>query len=285
MSTKETVLEAFNDAKADANALLEQIVVTPTMNPRRISSARELVEAANVAYMKMYRAYNRIVDLEDPTITGDDLEKLKGDLDDVKGTLHDSRTQLDDKSPTLQAAGPSDAPPPLNYSKSIENKMRLKVALDNLDLDLADLQEDVKRVPNWMAAQDHQIIAGMASRKTWKTNLRDLGKKLNEQRCVLTTFNHCNDYRVDYDKLAAKFSNASTILAQAIEDIEHEDAVRELYCERTVKAAPTKIPTFSGLPTEDLLDFQDKFKRAVEDTKVTKKGQPDKLREHLAGKY
>ena len=66
--------------------------------------------------------------------------------------------------------------------------------------------------------------------------------------------------------------------------MEYEDRARELYSKRSVKAAPTKFPIFSGLPMEDLLDFQNKFRRAVEDTKVTNKDQPYKLREHLAGK-
>ena len=35
---------------------------------------------------------------------------------------------------------------------------------------------------------------------------------------------------------------------------------------------------------EYLLDFQEKFKRGAEDTKVTKKDQPNKLRDYLAGK-
>ena len=101
---------------------------------------------------------------------------------------------------------------------------------------------------NWRVAQDHQIIAGMTSRKTWKTSLRDIGKKLNEQRCVITAFSYCNDHRDLYDTLARKFSNILAIMGQAVEDIEHEDKIRELHCERTVKAAPTKIPIFSGLP-------------------------------------
>ena len=69
--------------------------------------------------------------------------------------------------------------------------------------------------------------------------------------------------------MADKFSNMQLAMNQAIGDIEYEDKVRELYCERSVKAAPTKIPIFRGLPTEDLLDFQDKFRGDVEDTKVT----------------
>ena len=281
MATKEALCDAFNDAKMEANATLEQIVVTPTMNSKRIHTARGLVEVANTAYLKMYKLYIKVTELKDPTISGDDLDSMKGDVDDVRGTLHDSRTELDDRSASLAANGQPDVP--AQDSKSALNKMKFKVALENLTLDLTDVQEDINKVPNWTAAQDHLITTGMTSRKTWKSTLRDIGKKLNEQRNILNTF-HYVEYREDYDRLANKFSNVQTIMSQAIEDIEHEDMIRELHCERTVKAAPTKIPVFSGLPTEDLLDFQDKFKRAVEDTKVTKRDQPDKLREHLAGK-
>ena len=123
----------------------------------------------------------------------------------------------------------------------------------------------------------------MASRRTWRKTLRDIGKKLNEQKYIMATFQYA-DCQSDYDFTVNQFAELQASLGQATEDVEHEDETRELYSERTAKSAPTKIPVFSGLPTEDLLDFQDKFKRAVEDTKVTKKDQPDKLREHLAGK-
>ena len=75
---------------------------------------------------------------------------------------------MDDKSPTSHGTGPPDISAPMHHSKSIETKMRLKVALDNLAVDLADIQEDINKVDNWRVAQDHQIIAGMMSRKTWK---------------------------------------------------------------------------------------------------------------------
>ena len=55
MATKEALCDAFNDAKMEANATLEQIVVTPTMNSKRIHTARGLVEVANTAYLKMYK--------------------------------------------------------------------------------------------------------------------------------------------------------------------------------------------------------------------------------------
>ena len=94
MATKEALCDAFNDAKMEANATLEQIVVTPTMNSKRIHTARGLVEVANTAYLKMYKLYIKVTELKDPTISGDDLDSMKGDVDDVRGTLHDSRTEL-----------------------------------------------------------------------------------------------------------------------------------------------------------------------------------------------
>ena len=200
----------------------------------------------------------------------------------------------DAKLPTATASSPAynlastSNPDPmyqraLTDSKTMEDKMKLALALDNLNLDLTDLQEDLERVTKWSEAKDHQVISGMASRKDWQTTLRGLDKELNEQRSIMDTF-HYTEHRDSYDYVSNKFSNMQAALCWAIKDIEHEDRSRELYSERPVKAAPTKIPIFSGMPMEDLLDFQEKFKRAVEDTKVTKKNQPDKLREHLAGR-
>ena len=53
-------------------------------------------------------------------------------------------------------------------SKAIENKVKFKVALDNLRFDLTDLQEDLDRVTSWSTAEDHHVISGMTSRKAWQ---------------------------------------------------------------------------------------------------------------------
>jgi hypothetical protein len=149
--------------------------------------------------------------------------------------------------PTYQGAS--------TFSKTMKYKMKLALALDNLNLDLTDLQKDLEMVTRWSEAKDHQVISGMASRKDWQTTLRGLGKELNEQRSIMDTF-HYTEHQDSYDYVSNKFSNMQAALYWTIKDIEHEDRSRELYSERPVKAAPTKIPIFSGMPMEDLLDFQ-----------------------------
>ena len=200
------------------------------------------------------------------------------------------RDLMDAKLPTTTATNlaPACGPDPqyqeaLIVSKTMEDKMRLAIALENLNMDLLFLQEDFEWVTKWSEAEDHQVISGMASRKEWQTTLRDLGKKLNEQKTIIDTF-HYTEQQESYDCVSKKFSNMHTAMCQVIKKIEQEDQIRELFSERSVKAAPTKIPIFSGKPPEDLLDFQEKFRSWVKDSKVTKRDQPNKLREHLAGK-
>ena len=78
------------------------------------------------------------------------MDSLKGDFDDVRGRLNDCSDQLTAMVPATAATGPppTSSPDPTHQgtsrdSKGIETKIKFKVALDNLRLDLADLQEDL----------------------------------------------------------------------------------------------------------------------------------------------
>ena len=53
--------------------------------------------------------------------------------------------------------------------------------------------------------------------------------------------------------------------------------------DRATKACPMKLPSFSGLISEDFLAFKAKFKRASIDNRITRKDQIEKLKECLQG--
>ena len=128
--------------------MLEQVVIEPVMNQWRINTAQGLIETASTAYMKMYKLYRKITELQNSSFTGEDLEGLKEDINNVEGMIQDSRSQLGDRTPVMVTSGhPSNSSSPWD-SKAIERKMKFMIALDNLNLDLADIQEDLKRVTN-----------------------------------------------------------------------------------------------------------------------------------------
>ena len=59
----------------------------------------------------------------------------------------------------------------------------------------------------------------MASRRTWRKTLRDIGKKLNEQKYIMATFQYA-DWQSNYDFAVNQFLGLQTSLGQATEDVE-----------------------------------------------------------------
>ena len=59
--------------------------------------------------------------------------------------------------------------------------------------------------------------------------------------------------------------------------IEAAVANQGLYMDRATKACPMKLPSFSGLISEDFLAFKAKFKRASIENRITRKDQIEKL--------
>jgi hypothetical protein len=95
MSTKDDLTTEFTEAKWDAEAILDRIMVTSTMTPGAIQAAQGLAESVNATYLKMNRAFNRIKSLQDSSISGD-----------VRGRLNDCSDQLTAMVPATAATGP-----------------------------------------------------------------------------------------------------------------------------------------------------------------------------------
>ena len=62
-----------------------------------------------------------------------------------------------------------------------------------------------------------------------------------------------------------------------------EDAARSMFTLEPVKSDIIKYPTFSGLPSEDYLQFKEKMTLRFRENKVRRKEQVSKLRECLKG--
>ena len=125
-----------------------------------------------------------------------------GLLESAKEQIHtamlcDCKCQVAGKAPAVPTPLPPNLPPAANAdsrhqrammeNRSKDDKRKLKVALDDLNLDVTALQEDFTKVPKWSESEDHHVIAGMAAKKGWSKSLRDHGKKFNE-RSIMETF-------------------------------------------------------------------------------------------------
>ena len=79
-----------------------------------LESAKEQIHTATEAYIRMSQIQMLIKSLQDVSITGDDMDNLKGDLDDIKAMLRDCTRQVAGKAPAVPAPLPPSLPPAAN---------------------------------------------------------------------------------------------------------------------------------------------------------------------------
>ena len=75
-----------------------------------------------------------------------------------------------------------------------------------------------------------------------------------------------------------------SVLESRIAEIKLADVNQGLYTDRSAKACPFKLPTYSRLISEDFITFRDKFTKAAEDNRITRRDKVDKLLEVLTSK-
>ena len=257
MATKEAMILGFKLAKVKAESLLELIETTPTMSPTLLQMAKDQISAATDAYVSMAQLRTQIEGLNDVSISGDDMDELKGDLDDVKAMIRNCNREVAGgtpivAAPTAPAMPPASHPEPRHQKVMMENrtkeeKRKLKVALDNLNLDLTALKEDFMKVTNWTEAEDHQVISGMAAKEGWYKSLRELGKKLNEQRSILETFLYAQ-HQDSYDFVAEKFSNMQLTMSKPLETLSMRTGPGNCTVRDQSKPPPPRSPSSVACP-------------------------------------
>ena len=103
MTTKDAMITEFRLAKVKAETLLELIETSTTMSPGLVQSAKEQISTASEAYVSMAQLQTQIESLNDISITGDDMDNLKGDLDDIKGMICSCTREVSGGTPMVAA--------------------------------------------------------------------------------------------------------------------------------------------------------------------------------------
>ena len=129
---------------------------------------------------------------------------------------------------------------------------------------------------NWEEAEDDEIRAGMRDLSRWQEQMNTIERAFRKFENFQDKFSTDRQeaFKQVYDEAKEKFQTARSSLKK-------EDADRGLYTLEPARSDIIKYPSFSGLPSEDLLKFVDTMKQRFRENKVTKKEQVSKLRECL----
>jgi hypothetical protein len=126
MTTKEAMFTEFRLAKVKAETLLELIETSATMSPGLVQSAKEQISAATEAYVSMAQLRTQIENLNDISISGDDMDDLKGDLDDIKAMIRSCNREVLGGTPMV-AAPTAPALPPTPHPESRHQKTMMEL--------------------------------------------------------------------------------------------------------------------------------------------------------------
>ena len=126
MATKEAMITGFKLAKVKAETLLELIETSPTMHPGLLQSAKEQISAATEAYVSMAQLRTQIENLNDISISGDNVDDLKGDLDDIKAMIRSCTREVSGGTPMV-AAPMAPALPPTPHPESRHQKTMMEL--------------------------------------------------------------------------------------------------------------------------------------------------------------
>ena len=106
--------------------------------------------------------------------------------------------------------------------------------------------------------------------------MKQILKDLSNLRALVNTYNVTCDY-TDISTLEDKLSKLQDLIPTLIRTIEDADKKRGLFSDRANKPCPQQIPSYAGTPSEDFITFKDKFNKAVEDNRISKTDQLEKL--------
>ena len=120
----------------------------------------------------------------------------------------------------------------------------------------------------------------MKSRKPWRTQAAQITKDLNNLKALINTHGIAD---INISTLEGNVHNLQNMIPAKIKNIEDADIKQGLYSDRIAKPCPAELPTFGGTTSEDFIVFEDGFKTAVTDNRVSKSDQLGKLRKALIG--
>ena len=158
-----------------------------------------------------------------------------------------------------------------------------KSSLEATKKDIEDLTRDFTEHLDWMEAKDSEVEKAMGNIKSWRKRLTDSRKEVLELEGKILG-GDIGNLTNEMSRLKVTVQKAETELDAAISAIKEADEAKGIFAERAAKTSPVQLPTFSGLPNEDFIEFQTEFEKGVIENKIPKTDQVKKLLEVLKGK-
>ena len=154
----------------------------------------------------------------------------------------------------------------LSASQAAERKADaradIQASIKQSMLELRDLTAQYSAAPDWEMADDHEVETAMTDIKTWESKLKEIKKE--QIKIESSTARHdIHDLDDEIDTLNTRIKLTKTELEEATQAIKDADISKGLCTNRKTRSTPLKLPTFSGRPGEDYLDFQEKFEKAA----------------------
>ena len=298
MTDQETLLATLDDLEHELAYSYRNFPVSSLDHASLVQDYEDTLKLLNESvksFSKHLRCLERIGGLETLDDWKTKLQKHEHDLANYRRQLRQKITTLkegdrsrhDDSTPVAETLGDSVGNPVLESGRIQRLK---KIALETAKGSISSIKQDLQELNreftgnlDWAEAEDHEVQEAMKSLKPWKEKLSKTKKSLIELESKVKG-EELDDLTADLERLKIQVSKTEKGLDDATAAIQEADEDKGLFTNRISKSSPVQLPSFGGFVGEDLLDFEEKFEKAVKANKIPKSDQLEKLKEVLKGK-
>ena len=233
--------------------------------------------------MEDYSELCLIIDeIREITEAEEDKVKIKEGYDVWTTLLNNFFLSYSNKLLTVGDEGSSSTPSTSSQDSSSRRAAvaSVKVDTEKLTLDIKALSSEIRNVDDWSSADSSEVETAMHKVESWKKQFKDIRNTLFSIKKLVMTHSITG---VNLSGSETDVFNLEAEMELIIENIQHEDDVRDLYSLSKSKAADVKYPQFSGCDDEDYNKFEREFLAALKSNKVKQVDKIKKLRECLKG--
>jgi hypothetical protein len=247
--------------------IIRSIHIPENINQAGHSNCKEYLNKAMEHMIKMGDAYASISAQHPQELASPNITNLKDKQEHLVAQLRDLTATLWERSPTLPLhstlnSSASEQSVIADTSQAEAKKMKeatiqASVKYDQLKLDLGHLITGITAY-KWTHSEDHIVTLGMRSRSSWREQHATLSKKLIEVEGLA----RLHDLMALQDLITnnkTEVAATSTRMDVTILEIETTDIKLGIFTDRSAKTCPIKLPTYSGILSEDFITFKDKF--------------------------
>ena len=141
---------------------------------------------------------------------------------------------------------------------------------------IGDMMDD----EDWEQADDETVSNAMRKLSKWQDQMTSIERGYRKFENMALEHNFPQEKQ---EAIKTTYQDKKDFFENTKEAVLREDAARCLFTLEPVKSDIIKYPIFSGLPSEDYLQFKEKMTLRFRENKVRRKEQVSKLRECLKG--